>query len=117
MCYLPHHLLQKFKVTEKMIFQGPKSEEDVEAIRNIAHDVASQAYAHMKAAREQFEKVDLQDRKKTMKGLLSAVNTDLILQALEKNSFDPYITATQLSQRAPLTLQYHLFKSYWKSSF
>lgn len=118
MSYFPQHLMQQFSVTERVIFKGvDQTEEERELINNISHDIASQAFAHMKAAREQFAKATRADRRKTIKALLSATDCNLYMEELEKYSFDPFLTTMHFNQKSPLRLQYSLLKSLLTTSF
>jgi hypothetical protein len=84
--------------------------------RNITHDMASQAYAHMNAAQEQFHKADRELQKKGIYPLLSLINTSLFLEELEKNSFELNTTVHEFNQKSPLKLQFRLLKATFTKS-
>jgi hypothetical protein len=97
--------------------RGINTPEDMEKMKNITHDVASQAFAHMTAARTQFAAAPRNLQKSSIYAFLSATQTNLYFQELEKQSFEPYITSQVYNQKSPLLLQYNLLKSLWASSF
>lgn len=98
----------------KVALSGPQSEQDKKALEDATHDMASQAYAHLAAARNLYQKLD---RKAGLIAFLPAVSSDLYLQALEQNNFDPFVTSLQYSQKTHLQYQLKVISTLFKNSF
>jgi hypothetical protein len=107
--------MQKFQVKSEMIYRGPQSPEEVELLKTITHDVASQAYAHLAAARKEFGNASRENQKAAIYAFLPANRTAMILEELEKHSFDPIIASNEINQQNPLSYQYRLLKSHLTS--
>ena len=97
-----------------MALSGPQSEQDKKSLEDATHDMASQAHAHLTAARNLYNKLD---PKVGLMAFLPAVSCDLYLKALEQNNFDPFVTSLQYGQRTPLQYQLKLLSSLVKRSF
>lgn len=92
------------------ILSGPKTTDEYAALQNTIHDLSSQAFAHLAAARRLNENLPAL----TFNALYPAIGSSLYLERLSQNDFDPFFLSKSTSENYH-TLQYNL--TLLKSSF
>lgn len=110
----PRSIMTQFEITTRLALQGPSQEKESVRLKDATHDMASQAYAHLRTAREIYEK----DRpKESFLAFLPAVSCSLYLDALQQEDFDPFLSSLNYAQRPPLRYQLALTKAWATKTF
>lgn len=102
--------MQQFQLKENVAIRGPPTTpEEKKIFEDIAHDMASQAHAHISKGIENYQK---SSHRQGIYALLSCVNNKLFLDQLQQHQFDLYQTSTIFNETSsPLPLQLKLLKA------
>lgn len=100
--YLPLQFLAKHGVSQEELMKG----EDSQKIRDLIHDLASQAHVHLEHARSLAERIP----RKAMVAFLTTVAMDWYMKNLELADFNVYHPNLQLrNDRLLFSVLYHHF--------
>lgn len=122
LCYLPREIMTKFQLRGNLAIREIKDRKDadIKPLQDTVHDVASQSFAHLDAARKQYQIYcqsqagssfglnTLFRRNMGVYALLPAIATDIYLEKLRGCEFDPFVFDAASANDTPLRLQLRL---------
>eukprot|EP01038_Epipyxis_sp_PR26KG_P008493 gene8493-11479_t len=88
---LPTEIVEKHGLKQEIILNGPQSEQELTALKDAIHDMASQAFAHLEQSKSLFLSTN---SSQALDAFLPLVPSSLYLDCLLKNQFDPILSTS-----------------------
>jgi hypothetical protein len=98
----------KHGASMRTVISGPSSPEDLRALQDSVHDVASQAFGHLEQAKKLFNSESRHRRALGIHALWPAVRCQLFLDELKKAEFNPFDPAILQATQSPSYLMFQL---------